>query len=61
MYEYELQQLRTADLIRRADHERLVREAARARRAARGEAAQNSAEHESHSRGFRRTRSARAA
>ncbi|MFJ8718464.1 hypothetical protein ACIRD9_35700 [Streptomyces violaceus] len=60
MYEYELQQLRTADLIRRADHERLVREAARARRTARS-AAQNSAEHESHTRGFRRTRSARAA
>ncbi|MFC9132093.1 hypothetical protein ACFT4A_35395 [Streptomyces sp. NPDC057099] len=61
MYEYELQQLRTADLIRRAEHARLVREAARARRAARGETARNSAEHESHIRGFRRTRSARAA
>ncbi len=61
MYEYELQQLRTADLIRRADHERLVREAARARRSARSAAAQNSAEHESHTRGFRRIRSARAA
>jgi hypothetical protein len=61
MYEYELQQMRTADLIRRADHERLVREAARARRAARREAGEGSAEHESHSRGLRRTRSTRAA
>ncbi len=61
MYEYELQQLRTNDLIRRADHERLVREAARARRAARHEAGQDSAEHESHSRRFRRPRSARTA
>ncbi|WP_329326674.1 hypothetical protein [Streptomyces luteogriseus] len=57
MYEYELQQMRTSDLIRRADHERLVREAARARR----EADQDSAEHESHSRRFRRLRSARTA
>ena len=57
MYEYELQQMRTSDLIRRADHERLVREAARAR----SEADQDSAEHESHSRRFRRLRSARTA
>ncbi|MFB7933601.1 MULTISPECIES: hypothetical protein [Streptomyces] len=57
MFEYELQQLRTADLISRAEHQRLVREAARARR----EAAENSAEHESHTRGLRRTRSTRAA
>ncbi|MFI6374679.1 hypothetical protein [Streptomyces sp. NPDC050546] len=61
MFEYELQRLRTADLIRRADHQRLVREATRARRTARRAAAGNSAEHESHTRGLRRTRSARAA
>ncbi|MFF5980156.1 hypothetical protein ACFY78_15075 [Streptomyces olindensis] len=58
MYEYELQQMRTADLIRRAEHERLVREATRARR---GAAGHGSAEHESHSRRFRRPRFARAA
>ncbi|WP_199807115.1 MULTISPECIES: hypothetical protein [unclassified Streptomyces] len=56
MYEYEMQQMRTADLIRRADRERRVREAARVRRAAEG-----SAEHESHSRRFRRHLFARAA
>ncbi|CAL9579802.1 hypothetical protein [Streptomyces sp. NPDC057838] len=61
MYEYEFQQLRTAELIRRADHERRVREAARARRAARHAAGHDSAEHESHSRLFRRARSARPA
>ncbi|MBB5797683.1 hypothetical protein [Streptomyces caelestis] len=61
MYEYEFQQLRAADLIRRADHERQVREAALARRAARRQAAESSAEHESHSRRFRRPGSARAA
>ncbi|GGX21130.1 hypothetical protein [Streptomyces lomondensis] len=57
MYEYELQQMRAADLIRRAEHERLVREAARA---ARRETAVSSAEHESHSRRSHRPRSARA-
>ncbi|CAL9295214.1 hypothetical protein ABZ568_18740 [Streptomyces olindensis] len=61
MYEYELQQMRTADLIRRAEHERLVREVTRARRGAHGEAGHGSAEHESHSRRFRRPRFARAA
>jgi hypothetical protein len=61
MYEYEFQQLRTTDLIRRADHERQVREAARARRADRRETAESSAEHESHSRRFGRPRSARTA
>ncbi|CAL9584437.1 MULTISPECIES: hypothetical protein [Streptomyces] len=61
MYEYELQQLRTADLIRRADHERRVREATRARREARRAAGHGAAEHESHSRHFRRLRWARAA
>lgn len=57
MFEYEMQQLRTADLMRRADHERRVRETARARR----EAPRDTAEHESHSRRFRRRRFARAA
>ncbi|GAP51948.1 hypothetical protein [Streptomyces azureus] len=61
MYEYEFQQLRAADLIRRAGHERQVREVARARRAARRGAAESSAEHESHSHRLRRPRSARAA
>ncbi|MFJ5999112.1 hypothetical protein [Streptomyces sp. NPDC092370] len=61
MYEYELQHVRTADLIRRADHERLVREVVAARRAARRSTEEHSAEHESHSRRFRRLRSARAA
>ncbi len=61
MYEYELQRLRTADLIRRADHERQVREADRARRAARRDTDHDSDEHESHSRRFRRLRPARPA
>ncbi|MEU6812235.1 hypothetical protein ABZ920_25305 [Streptomyces sp. NPDC046831] len=34
MFEYELQQMRAAELRRRADYERLVREAVRGRRAA---------------------------
>ncbi|MEU1851997.1 hypothetical protein ABZ499_22650 [Streptomyces sp. NPDC019990] len=61
MFEYEMQQLRTADLMRRADHERRVRETTRARRAAGREAVQGTAEHESHSRRFRRRRFTRAA
>ncbi|MFC5638739.1 hypothetical protein [Streptomyces bullii] len=61
MYEYELQQSRSADLIRRAEHERLVREAVRARRAARREAARRAPEAESHTRRFRRDRFARTA
>ncbi|KUM67562.1 hypothetical protein J7F01_24905 [Streptomyces sp. ISL-22] len=44
MYEYELHHIRTAELIRQAEHERLVREAVRVRRAARREAANRSAE-----------------
>ncbi|MFJ8001506.1 hypothetical protein ACIQ7D_31120 [Streptomyces sp. NPDC096310] len=35
MFEYELQKIHTAELIRRAEHERLVREAGAARRWAR--------------------------
>lgn len=44
MYGHELHHLRSADLIRRAEHERLAREALRLRRAARREAAQRSAQ-----------------
>jgi hypothetical protein len=61
MYEYELQQYRSADLIRRAEHERQIREAVRARRTARREAAQRTTEPESHTRRFRRHWFARAA
>jgi hypothetical protein len=61
-----MQQLRSAELIRRADQERLVREAVRHGRAARAEAARRTAvaepvETESHSRRPRRFRSARTA
>jgi hypothetical protein len=35
MYEYELHHVRSAELIRQAEHERLVREAVRGRRAGR--------------------------
>ncbi|WP_340376062.1 hypothetical protein U5640_13560 [Streptomyces sp. SS7] len=40
MYAYEIQQARAAELLRRAAHERLAREAVRGRRAARLEAAE---------------------
>ncbi|MFI9154834.1 hypothetical protein [Streptomyces sp. NPDC053367] len=66
MFQYEMQQMRSAELIRRADHERLVREAVRTGRAARAEAKRRGAdarpaEAESHSRRPRRLRSARTA
>ncbi|MFD5450702.1 hypothetical protein ACWDTR_22695 [Streptomyces sp. NPDC003470] len=48
MYEYEVQQLRAAELVRRADQARLAREAVRARRAARRDARQDAAPAESH-------------
>lgn len=48
MYEYDLQRARSAELLRQAEHERLVREAVRSRRAARREAARRTAEHDSH-------------
>ncbi|MFJ6073025.1 hypothetical protein ACIQFU_19610 [Streptomyces sp. NPDC093065] len=48
MYEYQLQQYRSAELIRRADQARLAREVLRARRAARREARHGAAEAESH-------------
>ncbi|MCI3273291.1 hypothetical protein [Streptomyces cylindrosporus] len=52
MYEFEISQLRSAELIRRAEQERLAREASRTRRAARHEA-----EKESHTPRLRRLRS----
>ncbi|WP_405589390.1 hypothetical protein [Streptomyces sp. NBC_01092] len=65
MYGYELHHIRSAELIRRAEHQRLVREAIRGRRAARREAAERSAhgsaETESHTFRLRRHRPPRAA
>ncbi|WP_217162341.1 hypothetical protein [Streptomyces sp. AC512_CC834] len=61
MYEYEIQQFRTAELIRRADEARLAREVVRARRAARWEARHGGAAAESHTPRQRRHRSARVA
>ena len=61
MYEYEISRYRSADLSRQAEQERLAREVVRVRRAARHEATRHAAEDESHSRGVRRLRSARAA
>ncbi|WP_327691767.1 hypothetical protein OG870_32195 [Streptomyces sp. NBC_00461] len=61
MYEYEISQLRSAELIRRAEQERLAHEVARVRRAAHREAARGADEDECHSRRLRRLRSARAA
>ncbi|MBG0852345.1 hypothetical protein I2W78_11005 [Streptomyces spinoverrucosus] len=56
MYQYELQQMRSAELIRRAEHERLVSESVRRGRAARREAAERSKESEEHSHRPRRRR-----
>ncbi|MEU9170227.1 hypothetical protein AB0D34_20880 [Streptomyces sp. NPDC048420] len=44
---YEISQYRSAELIRQAEHERLVRETLRGRRAARREAAARTAESDS--------------
>ncbi|MFJ9907287.1 hypothetical protein ACIRVK_31095 [Streptomyces sp. NPDC101152] len=60
MYEYEISRLRSAELIHRAEQERLAREAAQGRRAARREA-RPATEDESHTPRLRRLRSARAA
>ncbi|MFJ8112204.1 hypothetical protein [Streptomyces sp. NPDC096132] len=61
MHEYELQ-ARSAELLRRAEQERLAREAVRSRRAARREAAERAAaESESHTGRLRRFRFARPA
>ncbi|MDF3141469.1 MULTISPECIES: hypothetical protein [unclassified Streptomyces] len=64
MYQYELQHLRAAELIRQAEHERLVREAVRGRRTARRAAkrsAEGSADAEAHTWRLRRHRHPRAA
>ncbi|MEW2047170.1 hypothetical protein OHS71_13185 [Streptomyces sp. NBC_00377] len=69
MYEYELQQARSAELRRRAEGERQAREAVRGRRAARRETAGRGAAErsdggagsESHTRFLRRLRFARPA
>jgi hypothetical protein len=64
MSEYDLHHLRSAELIRRAEHERLVREAVRTRRAARRESAERApegTEAEAHTSRFRRHRVPRTA
>lgn len=61
MYEYELSQLRSDELIRQAQHQRLVREAVQGRRAARREAAGREAESEAHTGRSRRHRFLRTA
>ncbi|WP_437114551.1 hypothetical protein [Streptomyces glaucescens] len=61
MYVHEYQQMRSAELIRRAEEERLAREVARGRRGGRREAAARTAESESHSSGSRRFRLPRTA
>ncbi|MFD5626485.1 hypothetical protein [Streptomyces sp. NPDC127072] len=65
MFEYELQQIRSAELIREAHNHRIAREAIRSRRAARRaavrESAGNDSEGQAHSRGHRRHRFARVA
>ncbi|MER6285656.1 MULTISPECIES: hypothetical protein [Streptomyces] len=59
--EYELSQYRSAELLRQAEHERLVRETLRGRRAARREAAERTAESEAHTGRPRRHRFLRTA
>lgn len=54
MFEYDLSHIRSADLIRQAEHERLVREAVRVRRAARRSG--DASETESHTSRLRRHR-----
>ncbi|MFJ1870969.1 hypothetical protein [Streptomyces chartreusis] len=63
MYGYELHHIRSAELIRRAEHERLVREVVRGRRAARRQerATQAAEESESYTSRLRRHRPPRAA
>jgi hypothetical protein len=60
MYEYELHQMRSAELRRQAAEERLAREAVRSRRAARREQARQAAEGEVHTERPRRHLFARA-
>ncbi|MDT9697361.1 hypothetical protein [Streptomyces sp. P17] len=61
MFEYELHRLRSADLIREAQNDRLVREIVRGRRAARREAGRQDTESEVHTSRLGRPRSARTA
>lgn len=61
MYEYELSQLRSAELLRQAAQERLAREAVRSRRAARREALRHETEGEVHTGRPRRLRFLRTA
>lgn len=61
MFTYEFHELRSAELRSRAEHARLVREAAHGRRAARRSAAHEARESQAHSDGPRRHRFARAA
>ncbi|MFD8422898.1 hypothetical protein [Streptomyces sp. NPDC059466] len=65
MFEYELHQIRSAELIREAQNHRLVREALRGRRTDRRttarESGQNDSEGQAHSPRPRRHRFARAA
>ncbi|WP_327401128.1 hypothetical protein OG194_13595 [Streptomyces sp. NBC_01288] len=60
MYEFELHQIRSAELRRQAANERLAREAVRGARAARREQARQAAEGEVHSQRPRRHLFARA-
>ncbi|MEU7059858.1 hypothetical protein [Streptomyces sp. NPDC046197] len=61
MFEYELYELRAAELRRRADHERLVRQARQDHRAARRPAPHETPEAEAHTERRRRHRFTRAA
>lgn len=60
MFEYELHHMRSADMIREAEHERMVREAIRIRRAAK-RSTKDATEAESHTFRLRRHRHARTA
>ncbi|MFF5479403.1 hypothetical protein ACFY5C_18955 [Streptomyces sp. NPDC012935] len=60
MFEYDLHHIRSADMIREAEHDRMVREAIRVRRAAK-RSAKGAAVAESHTSRLRRLRHPRAA
>ncbi|PWI07452.1 hypothetical protein DIZ27_27725 [Streptomyces sp. NWU339] len=60
MYEYEIHKYRSTELIREAEQDHQAREAVRLERAARRGAAARGTEPESHGRGPRRHRFARA-
>ncbi|MFB8776153.1 hypothetical protein [Streptomyces broussonetiae] len=61
MHEYALHEIRSAELLRRAEQERLAREILRGRRAARREAVRRAADGESHTGRTRRLRFPRTA